>query len=227
MACAINGIKPTDFVRMQAKQAAVTDAPEMQSTLLKIASSIFHAAGEGFEGDAAMYDALLNGTSRIRSEFAKKAVLDPILHALYEQSTQEQFEKLAAATGFEKVANITSLFGKAVGFLPDTIQGLAALSILAGGGLGAGWWAMNRDANAASEETAVKEEQAKYYRDLAKRIRRKTGKIKNKALLQKTIENYVAAENPSDETEADVSASETNKENLAEAAADLASSLYA
>lgn len=220
LACAARGIAPTDFVRMQTKQAAVEDSPVMQSAILKIASSIFHAAGEGFEGDAAMYDALLDGTSKIRSEFAKRAVLDPVVLALSEQSTQEQFEKMA------KLPGLTSILGKTLAFLPDTIQGLSALSLLVGGGLGAGWWALNRDARTSSAETTAKEEQAAYYRELAKKIRRKTGKIKSKALLQKAIENYVAADDPAAQANSDIN-EEIKKERAVEEPDTSYESLYA
>lgn len=219
VACAIRGISPADFLRMQTKQAAINDSPVMQSSILKIASSIFHAAGEGFEGDAAMYDALLDGTSKIRSDFAKKAVLDPVVSALAEQSVQDQFEQMA------KQAGLTSFLGKTVGMLPGTIQGLAALSLLAGGGLGAGWWALNRDANSSSSDVVAKEEQAAYYRELAKRIKRKTGKIKNKTVLKKAIESYVSSEeNPA---VIETSDEDDKKKTAIDKAVNLAATLYA
>lgn len=199
LACAARGIPATDFIRMRSKQAALESSPIMQATMLKIASSIFHAAGEGYENDAAMYDALLAGTSRIRSTFAKRAILDPIVFALAEAAHEEEFEKLASVAGMSKQATVRllrELGGKIAGLFPDTIQGIAALSLLVGGAGGAGWWALNRDINTNSAAVEAKEEQAKYYRELADKIRKKTGKTRSKALVKRMAEETVAAEAP-------------------------------
>lgn len=209
LACLYNGIGEGDFIRTTAKHRVLSESPDMQATICKIASSIFHAAGD--PDTAAVYDSMVEGTSCIKSAHAKSILLDSVLEAIAEQSAMEK-----------QAAWVTGLLGRGIGLMPDFLRGGAALSLLVGGGLGAGWWALNRDSVASSAKTAIKEEQAKYYRELAKKIRTKAGKNRAKKLDKETIKAIIAETAPGmDEQEQ----AEKNK-NVADTLINAASDLY-
>lgn len=182
LACLANGISEGDYIRTCEKQKALAESPVMQQAICKIASCIFHAAED--HETASIYDAFLESGAMMKSATSRSILFDSVLEALSEQMAEDNMQKSAATW-------LTGLLGRGVGLMPDFLRGGAALSLLAGGGLGAGWWALNRDANSSSAATAAKEEQAKYYRELAKKIRRKAGKLKEKKLSQKDIKDIV------------------------------------
>lgn len=211
LACLMNGISESDYTNAKAQHQAMENSPEVQQAVFKIASCIFHAAGD--HEDAAVYEAFADNGVTVKSAAAKSVLFDSVLEAMAEQAAEDEMNKRASW--------VTGLIGRGVGLLPDFLRGGAALSLLAGGGLGAGWWALNRDANASSAATAAKEEQAKYYRELAKKIRRKAGKTKSKKLSEKAIREIVGSSSSSAEDSTELSDKKHVAETLMNAAADL------
>lgn len=212
LACLMNGISESDYTNAKARQQAMEDSLEVQQAVFKIASCIFNAAGD--PENAAVYDAFADNGVAIKSATAKGVLFDSVLEAMAEQAAEDEMNKRASW--------VTGLLGRGIGLMPDFLRGGAALSLLAGGGLGAGWWAMNRDANASSAATAAKEEQAKYYRELAKKIRRKAGKNKAKKLSKQDIKEIVDS---SSVASSDNEVAEKNKE-VAETLINAATDLY-
>lgn len=199
IACHMYGISEDDCLAASHRHAIADNSKDMQDAICKIASSIFHAAGDA--DSAALYDGLLASGHLMKNATARSILLDSVLQAIAEQAASEEMSKSAF---------LTKLIGGGVGMMPDLLKGGAGLALLVGGGLGAGWWALNRDANASSAKTAVKEEQAKYYRELAKKIRDKAGKTKKRKLNKKEVAKIV-------EDAAPMVVQEEEKPNLGEA----------
>lgn len=174
MVCAERKVSLHDAVRMFSKQAALAESPVMTDALLKIGATIFRAAGDN--ENAQMYE--LMRQRPLLTKYARAVYVEPVLEVLGRCSYREAEE-------FEKRANpAIAAFTKATGVMPDLLQTIAVISAGMGAGGGALWWALNRDTEANDLEVQAKEEQAKYYRDLAKEIQRKA-KLKAQKVVRK------------------------------------------
>lgn len=177
MVCAERKVSLHDAVRMFSKQAALAESPVMTDALLKIGATIFRAAGDN--ENAQMYE--LMRQRPLLTKYARAVYVEPVLEVLGRCSYREaeEFEKRATS--------ILTNLSKVTGMMPDMLQTIAVVSAGMGAGGGALWWALNRDTEADDLEVQAKEEQAKYYRDLAKEIQRKA-KQKAEVVGRKTPE---------------------------------------
>ena len=164
IACAQNKLAPSECIRIMEKHATLQEDPVVIDELLKMGAAIMREGG--YEEDAQMYE-LMRGTP-IQSKFARAVYVDSVLETLgaaaYDEAKQYQVKQANPIIGGA---------AKLVGMTPEALQMAAIVSLAAGMGLGGGYWALNRDSNTVDDETAVKEEQAKYYKSLAKDLRRR------------------------------------------------------
>lgn len=188
MVCAERNVSLHDAVRMFSKQAALAESPVITDALLKIGATIFRAAGD-YE-NAQMYE--LMRQRPILTKYAGAVYVEPVLEVLGDQSYKEAEE-------FNKRAGILSHLTSITGMVPGTLQSLALISAGLGAGAGTIWWALNRDTEADDMEVQTKEEQAKYYRNMAKDIKRKA-KVKaeqslaqSQSLVNRPTENLLPA----------------------------------
>lgn len=164
IACAQNKLAPADCIRLMEKHATLEEDPVIMDELLKMGAAIMREGG--YEEDAQMFE-LMRSTPMI-SKYAKAVYLDSVLETLGAASYQEAEEYQV------KQANpLLHGAAKLLGMTPDVLQMAALISVAAGTGLGGAYWAMNRDARSVDDETAMKEEQAKLYRQMAKDMRRR------------------------------------------------------
>lgn len=187
VACAQNKVAPRDAIRLFEKHAALQEDEALNKEILKIGAAIMREGG--YEEDARMFE-LMQSTPMI-TKYARAVYIDPVLEVLGAEAYAEgELEKQSSGM----LNSVTSALG-----LTSGVSRLAALAALGVGITGGGaYWAMNRDANTSDEETTAKLEQAKYYRSLAKELRRRmrdqgVQKTKTPELVNKPTENLLPA----------------------------------
>ena len=164
--CMKNGIDPRDVSRLTEKQAALIDSPDMQVTLSKIAAALMKEAGYEYAPEQSLYETIIL-RGGVETPMCKKAYIEPVLEmlAMMEEDREDILEKNAGMP--------LKLLGSVGAMGGDLFRNLILAGVIGGTGVGALYWAMNRDATADESDAAVKEEQAKYYRKYADELRRK------------------------------------------------------
>ena len=179
LACAQNKVAPGDIIRIMEKQACLKDSAAINDVLLKLGSTILREGG--YEDDAALMSAMIGFP--MKSAHAKELFCDSVLetlgHASYQEAEEYQ-EKQASV--------ILSGLAKGLGMTPTALQLSAMLAAAAGVAGGGAYWALNRDAGVTDDVTAAKEEQAKYYKRLAKDLQHR---MKMKGLKDSTNKKVV------------------------------------
>lgn len=195
---AAHGISASSGIRMLSKQAALIESDVMQQQLIKMASSIFKAAG--FREDADLCDNIA-ATSDPEFEFAKKAIASGTLNVLGSSLREEHLAYIEkeAAGGKPGGNPLTKFIDKLPGLViggtaavgGNLLKLLAISSIGVGAASGAAYWYMNRDANLENEEITVKEEQAKYYNRLANKLRERINSDMSDYAIKNTTSDII------------------------------------
>lgn len=161
VACAQHKVAPNDMLRIMEKQASLKDSSVINDVLLKLGSTIMREGG--YPEDAILFDALQGFP--IKSAHTKALFCDSVLealgHASYEEA--EDFQE-------KQASGMMHILESGLGMTPSALQLSALLAVAAGTAGGGAYWALNRDAGDTDEVVAAKEEQAKYYKRLAKDI---------------------------------------------------------
>lgn len=164
IACAQNRMAPSDCIRLMEKHATLQEDKTLTDEILKIGAAILREGG--YEEDAQMCE--LMQQTPMTTKYARAVYLDSILETLGKAAYDE-----AQDYQIKQANPLISGVSKVLGMTPSALQMAALISIAAGTGLGGAWWALNRDSREVNDATAMKEEQAKYYRQLASEMRRR------------------------------------------------------
>lgn len=169
MTCMKHGIDPRDVTYMESKQAALTDSPEMQVALAKVAVAFLKQAGYEYTPEQSLYETIIL-RGGVETPMCKRAYIDPVLETLAVMEEDREDVMAKAASGPLKILGSVGALGG------DAFKNLLLAGVIGGTGIGAMYWALNRDATVDETDAAVKEEQAKYYRKYADELRKKLNK---------------------------------------------------
>ena len=161
------GMSADDVAMSKAAAAVVREDKEAQEAICKVAKFIL-SFDDNSAYEQAIYSTIEKSAGAV-SGVVFDTYLAPVLEAVAEADAKNTLIKLAKANG----AGPLKLYSAAASLGSDAFKTILAASALLGATGGAAWWAVNRGPSEDDIETQAKQDQAHYYRRVAKDIKRK------------------------------------------------------